>query len=83
MGCGVGRAVVSFRVLGTGGGCVVGKKEGVKLNSESSSPGRVPKMPTGIGYNTQPAKDGVGRALVRVRRATTHGLSLCAREQAE
>ena len=33
MGCGVGRAVVSFRVLGTGGGCVVGKKEDVKLNS--------------------------------------------------
>ena len=33
MGCGVGRAVVSFRVLGTGGGCVVEKKEDVKLNS--------------------------------------------------
>ena len=33
MGCGVGRAVVSFRVLGTGGGCVVGKKEDVKRNS--------------------------------------------------
>ena len=44
MGCGVGRAVVSFRVLGTGGGCVVGKKEDVKLNSESSSPGRVPSL---------------------------------------
>ena len=27
MGCGVGRAVVSFRVLGTGGGRVVGQKK--------------------------------------------------------
>ena len=26
MGCGVGRAVVSFRVLGTDGACVAGKK---------------------------------------------------------
>ena len=45
MGCGVGRAVFSFRVLGTGGGCVVGKKEDVKRNSgRKLCVGRVPSL---------------------------------------